>query len=114
MRTSQRSSCGRGDAKNEDMVLAYPVIRCNESVWFIWAVVQTNAQAFMREYGLGKKEWLDAAGQAINIEAAKLSTPRKELHSLSCWQDGRLYINCYEGSMVRIAVVGEKPVGVLV
>jgi hypothetical protein len=70
---------------------------------------EPSFQAFMREYGLWKKEWLEAAGQAINIEASKLSTPRKELHSLSCWQDGRLYINCYGGSMVRIAVEGNMP-----
>jgi hypothetical protein len=65
---------------------------------------------FMRGYGIARKEWVDACGKAINIEASKLSTPRKTLHSISAWVGGKLYINCYVGSMVRIAVEDGKPV----
>jgi Virulence-associated protein E len=65
---------------------------------------------FLKEYGIARKEWIDACGRAINIEASKLSTPRKTLHPISAWVGGKLYINCYEGSMVRIAVEDGKPV----
>jgi hypothetical protein len=67
-------------------------------------------QSLMREYGISKKDWIDACGKAINIEAAKLSTPRRTVHSLAHWTGDKLYINCYEGSMVRIGVEGNKPV----
>jgi hypothetical protein len=67
-------------------------------------------EGYLKEYGIARKEWVDACGRAINIVASKLSTPRKTLHSISAWVGGKLYINCYEGSMVRITVEEGKPV----
>lgn len=67
-------------------------------------------QEFIGQYGIAHTSWLDAVGKAINIEATKLSTPRRSLKSLSTWVDGTLYINCYEGTMVRISIEGDRPV----
>lgn len=64
----------------------------------------------MRQYGISKPDWVDACGKAINIEAGRLDTPRRTLHAISAWLEGKLYINCYEGSMVRISVVDNKSI----
>jgi hypothetical protein len=66
--------------------------------------------AFLRQYGITKPDWIDACGRALNIEAAKRDTPRRTLHSISAWVDDCLYLNCYEGSMVRVSVYDEDQV----
>jgi hypothetical protein len=38
---------------------------------------------FLRQYGVSKPDWVDACGRAINIEAAKLTCPRRDLHSVA-------------------------------
>jgi hypothetical protein len=63
---------------------------------------------FLRQYGIAKPAWVAACAMAINAEAARLSTPRRTLHSISAWVNGALYVNCYEGSMLRISVVAGK------
>jgi ribosomal protein L37AE/L43A len=67
-----------------------------------------SLHCFLRGYGIAKPDWIDAVGRALNIVAMKLDTPRKTLHSISAWVHGRLYVNCYEGSMVRISVEDGK------
>jgi ribosomal protein L37AE/L43A len=66
--------------------------------------------AFLRQYGISKPEWVDACGRALNIESTKRDTPCRTLHSIAAWLNGNLYINCYEGSMIRISVEDNLPV----
>ena len=52
------------------------------------------------EYGLVIPKWIDSLGQGINI--ATLQAEHNALHSLSHFDGNSLYVNCYDGTFIRL------------
>jgi hypothetical protein len=88
---------------------------------FLIAVVAGSVpfMSYIKNYGIARPDWIDACGKAINIEANQPWTPRDIVHSLSHWDGDKkqLFVNCYDGSMLRIwvyngkAAIQREPVG---
>jgi hypothetical protein len=62
-------------------------------------------EGYMQQYGICRNDWVDACRSTVCREADSEKTPRNSLHSIAHFDGSRLYINCYEGTMIRISPV---------
>jgi hypothetical protein len=86
---------------------SFGVFRYHEDDVSHMAEIRKGSKSFlnlMSKYGLGPKEaYTDAIGEAIGAKLADPSFAMKnELHSLYARKNGYLYLNEYDGSLLRI------------
>jgi len=61
-------------------------------------------------YGIFDREWIGIVASAISVRAAQTDIPQTRVHSLAHWSSDNhtLYLNMYDGSMIRMRVVGKN------
>jgi hypothetical protein len=60
----------------------------------------------LTNYGIVDREWLAIVANALAVRAALPDVPQTKVHSLAHWASDThsLYINCYDGSMIRMRI----------
>jgi hypothetical protein len=66
--------------------------------------------SYMTHYGLVDRDWLSIAAHAFHMRAAQADVPQTRVHSLAYWLKNKLYLNMYDGSMMRMQVVDKRAV----
>lgn len=63
---------------------------------------------YMRPYGIYDRDWLRSVSEAIHVRAKADDVPNTRLHSLAYWTGERLYINLYDGTMLRLSLNADR------
>lgn len=74
---------------------------------------QANHDRFtvlMSRYGVFDREWIAIVAHAFIMRAAHEDVPRTKVHSLAHWASdtNTLYVNLYDGSMLRMRICGAE------